>query len=428
MKEYLKKLPAEIQDLINLISKAASLRKWPVYLVGGFVRDLILGKDNCDLDIVVEGEAEVFAADLAAKLGGRYVRHHQFGTATVYKGHFKIDLATARREIYAQPASLPLVEFGTLQEDLKRRDFTINAMAISICQNNFGELKDFYQGRKDLKAKKIRVLHDLSFIDDPTRILRSIRFEQRFGFKLEPHTLKLLKAARLKGMLEITQPQRLREELILMFKEKQPLKQVKRLNQLAGLGFLNHKLKLTAKNKNLLKSVSQQIGWFNKVFPKRRKLDEWLIYLLAFLDCLDMNSTNEFCRKFVFRRGDEKRIFSAQNDIVNSAQGLSKPKVAPAKIFKTLEPLSYEVIILAKAKYRNRHLQKYIADFLEIYNGMRIYASGSDLRNLGLSPGPDYQKIFAEVLEAKLNGAVKTHEQEMELIKKMIRRDSHGQD
>lgn len=421
MEKYLRKLPVEIKDLINLISQAAGLRKWPVYLVGGFVRDLLLGKDNYDLDIVLEGDAEVFAADLAAKLGGRYVRHHQFGTATVYKGRLKIDIATARREIYAKPASLPQVEFGSLPEDLKRRDFTVNAMAVSINQGSFGKLMDFYQGRQDLKAKKIRVLHDLSFIDDPTRILRSIRFEQRLGFKLEPHTLKLLQSACLGQMLEATQPQRLREELILMFKEKQPLAQLKRLSRLVGLGFLEKKLKLTAQNKNLLKSSSAQVNWFHKNFPKRRKLDEWLVYLLALVDCLDTGSRNEFCKKFVFRRGEEKRILSAKEDIPGLARELSKPKVAPAKIFKMLEPLSYEVIILAKAKYRNRYLQKHIADFLEIYNGMRIYASGSDLRNLGLSPGPDYQKIFAQALEAKLNGLVKTREQEMQLIKKLIK-------
>ncbi len=421
MEKYLRKLPVEIKDLINLISQAAALRKWPVYLVGGFVRDLLLGKDNYDLDIVVEGEADILAADLAAKLGGRYVRHHQFGTATVYKGHLKIDLATARREIYVKPAALPQVEFGTLQEDLKRRDFTINAMAVNINQGNFGKLMDFYQGRQDLRAKKIRVLHDLSFVDDPTRILRSIRFEQRFGFRLESHTLKLLQSACQEKMLEITQPQRLREELILMLKEKQPLAQLKRLSQLVGLGFLEKKLKLIAKNKNLFKSSSAQIKWFHKTFPKRRKLDEWMVYLLALLDCLDIDSTNEFCKKFVFRRGEEKRILSAKNDTLDLASELDQAKVAPAKIFKILEPLSYEVIILARAKYKSKHLQKHIADFLEIYNGMRIYASGSDLHNLGLIPGPDYQKIFTQVLEGKLNGLVKTREQEMELIKKLIK-------
>ncbi|MDD5595678.1 MAG: hypothetical protein PHY94_05485, partial [Candidatus Omnitrophica bacterium] len=211
MRKYLEQLPKEIKDLLRLIGKTSGKLKMPAYLVGGFVRDLVLGVNNFDLDIAIEGEGIVFAEDLSKELGGKLTLHRRFRTATLAPSHkLKIDIATARREIYPQAASLPEVRPGCLKDDLFRRDFTINAMAVSISGEDYGKLIDIFGGRNDLREKKIRILHDLSFIDDPTRILRAIRFQERFAFKIEPQTLKLLKAACRNKMLESVEPQRLR--------------------------------------------------------------------------------------------------------------------------------------------------------------------------------------------------------------------------
>ena len=200
MKNYLNKLTPDLQDLVKVIRDISVLRSMPVYLVGGFVRDLILGVRNLDFDIVVEGDGIIFAEDLASRLKARLIRHKRFGTATVVPGHhIKIDIATARKEVYPKPAALPEVEFGTLKDDLKRRDFTINAMAISL---SGGGLVDFYNGKKDLLDRQIRVMHELSFVDDPTRVLRAVRFEKRYDFKIEAKTLGLLKKAVKATMLE----------------------------------------------------------------------------------------------------------------------------------------------------------------------------------------------------------------------------------
>lgn len=421
MREYLKKLPNEVQDLLILIGDIAPANKVRAYLVGGCVRDLLLDEKNLDLDIVVEGNGIKFAEELAGAFNTKLIRHKRFGTATLtlLNHRLKIDIATARREFYPQPAHLPVVEAGMLKDDLYRRDFTINAMALDINKDGRGGLIDLFGGKEDLKDKKIRVLHDLSFIDDPTRILRGIRFKQRLNFRFETNTLKLLKKAVKLGMLEKVEPQRIRDEIILILKEKAPLKEIKRLKTLGGFIFIHRKLSVSHKTLLLIKSAEEQINWFKKSYPKRRPLDGWVVYFMALTDSLNVFALGEVSKKFVFRRGEDKRILSYKKIGRKFISDLKKAKNKPSEIFSLLEPLSYEVILLIKAKYKDPVIQRIIRDFLEIYNGMKIYSGGKDLRTLGLAPGPHYQKIFTMVLNAKLNGEVKTKEEELELIKKL---------
>lgn len=427
MKEYLNKLPKELLELINTASRVAVKNNMRAYLVGGFVRDLILGVDNLDLDIVVEGQGIKFSQDLALELRVKLIEHKRFGTATVMaSAKYKIDVATARKEIYPKPASLPVVQPGSLKDDLIRRDFTINAMAISIMPEDFGMLLDVFGGRQDLKNKKIRFLHNLSFIDDPTRMLRAVRFEQRYGFKIEPNTLKYLKEARRAKMLEQVQPQRLRDELILVLKELDPVKQIKRINELLGFDFISQRFCLRKKDLEFLCRLKNKIEWFKKTFPGRRKLDIWLIYLLGLVRPLNRNIINKFVRAFAFHRGEKIRLVGSKMITKKFISNLSSPKIKASKIFNMLEPLSYEVIIFIMAEYKNRNVQKYIADFFEVYNGMRPYISGEDLRGLGVSPSPFYKKVFTRALNAKLDGIVKTKEEELLLIKKLLKLDREG--
>jgi len=422
MKEYLNKLPKEIFDLICLARKVASSNKMPAYLVGGVVRDLILGVENLDLDITVEGDGIKFAEDFSSKLKVKLIRHRRFGTATaILRPHLKIDFATARKEFYPEPAHLPVVSRGELKDDLFRRDFTINAMALSLNNENFGQLVDFFGGKDDLAGRKIRVLHGLSFIDDPTRILRAIRFEKRYDFSIEPKTMKYLKEAVKLGMLEKVEPQRIRDDLILMLKEKKPLKEIKRLRELAGLSFIDKSLSLSKKSYQLLVSAEKQMDWFAGSCSKRRQLDAWLVYFIGLLDSLGIDVIRGICRRLALRRGEEKRILAYKGINRKFILGLSKKKIKPSEIFALFEPLSYEALVLLKAKYKNRGIQKHIQDFFKIYNGTHIYISGEDLRGLGVMPGPCYQKIFAKVLNAKLNGLVKTKEDELTLVKKLIK-------
>ncbi len=423
MEKHLKQLPQEILDLIYAARDTAGHMGLRAYLVGGFVRDLILEVKNLDLDIAVEGEGIDFAGALARKLNAKLVSHKRFGTATVtVKPHLKIDVATARKEFYPQPASLPIVNRGSIRDDLYRRDFTINTLVIAINLDNFGQLLDMFQGKSDIARKKLRILHELSFIDDPTRILRAIRFQERYDFKIESRTLKHLGEAIKLKMLSAVSPQRLRDELVLMLKEKEPLKALKALEKLAGLDFIQPTLRLSRKTENFLRSCRDQVDWFKTKFDGHRHLDSWLVYLSGLLSGLEAGQVQAVCEKFVFRKGEEKRImdfFLFRDKLLSK---LSRPKLRPSSVFHLLEPLSYEVIILLKASAADKSALANLENFFHTYNRTAISLGGHDLKSLGFMPGPHYQKILRRVLNAKLNGKVKTAQEELELVKKIKKR------
>lgn len=425
MKEKLNRLPKEILGLIHLARDVACDRNEQAYLVGGFVRDLLLGRKNFDLDIVVEGDGIKFAENLANCLKAKLIRHRRFGTATIISIlHRKIDMSSARKEIYPKPGHLPVVSPGTLREDLFRRDFSINAMAISISCENFGKLIDLFGGKADLKSGLVRVLHNLSFRDDPTRILRAIRFEKRYDFKIHTQTLKLLKAAVKANLLQKVEPQRIRDDLILMLKEESPLKVIMRLDELAGFSFLDPGLSISKKIRDLLRSIEKQIRWFKDSHSLRRAIDSWLIYFMGILSDMGIAKTKSICRRLALRFGEEKRILASKQASRKFILRLANPDTKPSGIYSLLEPLSYEAIILLKSKYKNHFIQKHISDFFQHYNGARIHIRGEDLHNQGILPGPHYQKIFQRVLHAKLNGLVKTKDDELGLVNKIVK-DRH---
>ncbi|MEA3485822.1 MAG: CBS domain-containing protein, partial [Candidatus Aerophobetes bacterium] len=190
-----KKVPRRILHLLRRTGEIAQQMDYKVFIVGGFVRDLLLGIDNLDIDLVVEGEGIAFANELAKKTGVKLLKKHRgFGTATLtLPDDFKLDIATSRREFYPGPAVLPEVEPASLYEDLWRRDFTLNAMAIDLNSLSPGRLIDFFGGKRDIRERKVRVLHQRSFVEDPTRVFRAIRFEQRYGFTIEEKTQQLIK-------------------------------------------------------------------------------------------------------------------------------------------------------------------------------------------------------------------------------------------
>ena len=234
LKEMEKRLSPEIQDLLKLSGKLASSNGERAYCVGGFVRSILLGIENFDIDITIEGDGLAFAKRLANKLKGSLVLHKQFATATVSTKDIKIDVATAREEIYKHPGAYPKVSFSTIRKDLKRRDFTVNSMALLLNSRGMGKLIDFYDGVDDLRKKSIKVLHDKSFIDDPTRIYRAVRFEQRLGFTISRNTQRLIKDAVAMGLLNKIGKNRLKKEIDLIKRERTSKKIFKRLKQFLG--------------------------------------------------------------------------------------------------------------------------------------------------------------------------------------------------
>jgi tRNA nucleotidyltransferase (CCA-adding enzyme) len=215
-----------------------------VYAVGGFVRDILLRVENLDVDIVVEGDGIRFAEEFEKKFHCRIRTHKKFGTAIIlFPDGLKVDVATARWEVYDSPAALPTVESASIKMDLYRRDFTINTLAIQLNPSAFGEQIDFFGGVKDIKEKVIRVLHNLSFVEDPTRVFRAIRFEQRFGFQIGKHTQHLMKNALKVGFLERLSGGRVFSELILLLQEETPLPALRRMRDFHLFHFLHPTLK-----------------------------------------------------------------------------------------------------------------------------------------------------------------------------------------
>jgi len=429
-------LPKKLMMFILEIAGEADKRGITIFLVGGFVRDILLGEKNYDLDIVVEGDAIGFGNILKEKLGGSLVVHKKFGTATLVRdwpkwlgpplhpdNKFKIDIATARKEIYKKPAALPTVRFSSLREDLYRRDFTINAMAVCINKKNFGQLIDFFGGIKDLKKGIIRILHDKSFIDDPTRIFRAVRFEQRFSFRIENHTEYLIQHAIKQEMFKRTENQRIREELILILKEEHPEKAVFRMRELHELRFIHPKLILARSIGKTFKNLRAAIQWYlSTESVKKRKLDVWLINFMAILDSLTVKQADEVLEKFVFTRSERIRLHSLKKYGRTALKKLSaSKKIAPSIVYRSLEPLSHEVVLYLMAKTSSKTAQRRIRKFFTDYNGTRLKIRGHDIQKEGIKPGPKYRNILRKVLYKKVDGKLSTKQDELKYLKKLIK-------
>jgi tRNA nucleotidyltransferase (CCA-adding enzyme) len=290
-------------------------------------------------------------------------------------------------------------------------------MAIEISKDKAGDLVDYFNGKKDLADRKLRVLHDASFIDDPTRILRGIRFEQRHNFVFEPNTMHLLKDAVRLSLIEKVEPQRLRDELICMFKEDKPLNIVNRMDELTGLKFISPSVKMPDSVRRLFLSLEHWAGWFRQHNPGERALDLWLLYFMGLLMPLSGHEVSGICRRFVLRKGEEKRIVSGIETCSRLIQALGQKTVRPSAIYHMLAPLSYEVIILLLAQSESTVATERIKGFLKESSGAKISVSGHDLGAWGLEPGPAYQKIFKAVLNAKLDGKLKSKEEELHLAR-----------
>jgi tRNA nucleotidyltransferase (CCA-adding enzyme) len=401
-------LPQQLLELVKDISGQAAKRGQRVYLVGGVVRDLLLRDPSLrsgprfDLDLVVEGDAVKLAQQVAETSQAKLLAHHRFGTAKLKYENFTLDLATARKETYAKPGVLPAVTPGTFKDDLIRRDFSINAMAISLSSNDYGELVDPYQGKTDLEHRLIRILHPGSFSDDATRILRGIRYEQRLGFELETQTAQLLK--RDIAMLDKISGDRIRHELEHIFEENQPELVIKRLDDLGVLPRISLFLKGD--------------GWIAEKFAKARRLKK-PTQLPSLYFCLVIYSFSEKkIEQFLTRLNISVKLSRAMCDTVRlktSLPLLDKPSLKPSEIYYLLreyEPLAIQTNALATDSATvHRHLQL----FLTKLRYVRTALDGEELKRLGISAGPEMGKVLQILHKAKLDGEVRTKADEKKL-------------
>ena len=395
-------VPQPLLELVKDISGQAAKGGQRVYLVGGVVRDLFLGYPNFDLDLVVEGDAVKLAQQVAESSQANLLAHRRFGTAKLRYEDFTLDMATARKETYAEPGALPAVTPGTLKDDLLRRDFSINAMAISLAANDYGELVDPYQGKNDLERRLIRILHSESFSDDATRILRAVRYQQRLCFELEAQTAQLLK--RDIPMLDTISGDRIRHELELIFKEKQPEFVINRLGELGVLQGINPFLKGG--------------GWIAEKFDRARRLKK-PTQLPSLYFCLLIYSFSETgVEQFLARLNITAKLSRAIRDTLRLKTKLpllGKSPLKPSEIYYLLR--EYESVavqanaIASDTSMVHHHLQL----FLTKLRYVRTSLDGEELKRLGISAGPEMGKVLQVLHKAKLDGEVRTKDDEKKL-------------
>ncbi|MDH4300252.1 MAG: hypothetical protein OEV54_06375 [Dehalococcoidia bacterium] len=395
-------LPQPLLELVQDISGQAAELGQRLYLVGGVVRDLLLGYPNFDLDLVVEGDAVKLAQKVAETSQAKLIAHHRFGTAKLRYGNSTLDLATARKETYARPGALPAVTPGTLKDDLIRRDFSINAMAISLSANDYGELVDLHQGRRDLEHRLIRILHPRSFSDDATRILRGVCYEQRLGFQFEAQTARLLKRGL--PMLDTISGDRIRHELEHIFEENQPELVVRRLGELGVLARIGPSLKGD--------------GWIAEKFDTARRLKK-STQLPSLYFCLLVYSFSENdIEQFLARLNIPARLSRVMRDTVRlktSLPILDKPSLKPSDIYYLLrgyEPVAIQAnAIAAESPKAHDYLQLFLAKLRYV----RTALNGEELKKLGVSAGPQMGKLLEVLHKAKLDGQVRTKADERRL-------------
>lgn len=337
-----------------------------------------------------------------------------------------MDIATTRQESYAQPALLPTVQPASIEEDLSRRDFTINAIAVQLNSHQFGRVLDPYGGQRDLRARIICVLHAGSFQDDPTRIFRAIRFEQRFGFRLERATVGLLVQAASTDLIQGLSGPRLQNEILLLFAERDPVRAIARMGQLKLLRFLHRRLCYTKNVKQVVAAVPKALAWWVRRFPDS-VIDRPIVYLMALSSESTPTVVAWMIQRLALSRKQAKNVAIVGRRVDRALKSLTdKGTARPSRVYRLLADFSDETLVLLLAKQMGaRHgarlslLKRHLAAYVK-NKSVKTALTGRDLQAMGLKPGPQYKTILGKLLDARIDGMVKTEAEERALVEKQL--------
>ncbi len=415
------RLPKRVQDLLQQLGQVGDEQGMDVFVVGGFVRDLILGKENLDLDIVIEGDGVAFAEAFSRASDCRVRTHHKFGTAVlIYDDGFKMDIASARMEYYLQPGALPDVEHASVKMDLSRRDFTINTLAISLNHSTYGEMLDYYGGQRDLDDKAIRVLHNLSFVEDPTRVFRAVRFEQRLGFKIGQQTEHLLQSAVRLGLLEKVSGHRIFNELTLILNEQRPLPAVARLAQLEVFKDLHPALASKVDYVKFFDAAKRAVDWYDLLYTGQ-PCERWFCYFLVFTTGLDRTGIRKLCERLqIVPRYvlilDQQRTTAMRllKRLERRSADMRPPR--PSNLYRWFNPFSTEILLLMMALTSKDRVRQWISQYITHLRDIQPMLTGKDLEKIGIAPGPIYRTILDELLFARLDERVASVDDERALV------------
>ena len=440
-----------LQELIREIGNEASQLGYSLYLVGGFVRDLLLAQQTPaqkslpaararmrsrllagDIDLVVEGDAIALARRLADLHGGRVRSHARFGTAKwlLAGSHYAqvrpfVDLVTARTEFYESPSALPSVERSSIRQDLHRRDFTINTLAICLDEARYGYLLDFYGGEKDLAQGIVRVLHNLSFIEDPTRILRAVRMEQRFDFHIEERTKELLRDS--VGLLSRVSGSRLRNELYALFQEAAPGRCLARLQELGVLSEIHPAIRYDDWLANRFVALPQQTARWKSLgtgspAPADAGGDIPLrsAHFLALLVVrLGRQEVAEIVKRLALPRRDATLVEQAQALYALQPQ-LQAQTLRTSRLYRLLRPFNDDARLILWAVTDIPAVRRRLEQFQTRLRYVSPYTDGHKLRALGLEPGPIYRDILEKIRDARLDGDIVSVEDEEAFVKTLL--------
>jgi tRNA nucleotidyltransferase (CCA-adding enzyme) len=395
--------------LLELIVEEATRLGYPLYIVGGSVRDLMLGRLLNDFDLTVEGDAIALARALMARHGGGVTVHTKFGTSKWFlpenlkSGHDTLDLVSARSETYKHPAALPTVKPGSLDDDLRRRDFTINALAVRLDGSHFGELRDDHDGLDDLQKGIIRVLHPGSFMDDPTRLYRAVRYEGRYGFRITEDTLALIPDAR--PLVEKLSAQRIRHELDLILDEPNAVSMLKRLDEL-----------------DLLTSIHPSLADFNQSKLATLQSDDpvlqnrnsrWTLWLMHLTD-----QEIEFLNDRLHFTAELLKILRSASVLYANLPAVIGLK--PSEAVEVLEGYSFKALEVFSIAVQDEAAKDILTRYLTEWWYVKPKTTGHDLKKHGIPPGPKYNEILRRLRAAWLDGEVKTEEEEKDLLKTIL--------
>jgi len=418
--EQLLKLPEDWRDLLTACGQVGTREGVEVYAVGGFVRDLLLfaqpHQGLMDVDLVVEGSGIDYARALAEHLEASVRVHARFQTATLKLPDGRsLDVATARTETYCRPAALPVVTGSTLKQDLYRRDFSINALALRLTGSQRAQLVDYFGAQHDLESGVIRVLHNHSFIDDPIRILRGIRFEQRLHFHLEATTEHLLRAAVAQDILGQASPERVRDELLSCLQEPRPVPVLRRLDQLKILRAIHPALRIDKRVEKTLYALVEAHQALQDLLPD---VEPWRLCLRAVVAPLKPEEIAELESRY------RLRLPHSGTRMVSLIRLLSRAQMDNSELHRLLEPLSPdELVYLLSLAAGTRHVPERVRFFVERLRPLRPLVQGRHLQEWGYPPGPAYKAILADAFTAQLDGEFAHLEEAREWVRGRV---EHG--
>ncbi|MGM0471457.1 MAG: CBS domain-containing protein [Bacillota bacterium] len=417
----LQRLDEPEYQLLVAAGKIADQLDAKLYIVGGLVRDLILGIKNLDLDLVIEGDGIKFASQLAKELSGEVKEVHQdFGTAEVeVDDSLKIDIASCRVEFYEQPGALPEVENSSLKEDLFRRDFTINALAIQLNQEHFGRLIDYFGGKEDLEEGLIRTLHNFSFIDDPTRIFRAIRFANRYDFTIERLTKDLIKYAIEQDVVAGLSCGRLSNELELILAEERAPQMLESLKEFGLLEYFCADLTWTDQQHQLALELSQLIEWFTNL-DSDLEVDRWQLRLMLLAANLSSKQVDELADYLNLNAKVVKRVKFVVEEATEKLESLTQRELARHEIYYQLKSLEEEELLYLVLIAEDEVVQERITTFLLELDRIELEVTGKDIIELGYQPGPYFKDALEEVKKKKLNGQLEGYQQELDYLRKYL--------